>query len=108
MQLFPGKYSVAGIGKWFLAFFFLCIFHVSKAQNLKDTLAFPMIGFQYGFDVPVGHLSTEFGVSSKAGASIWYKTSKNWLFGVEYNYIFGGQVKLDPLDSIKTKEGYIL
>jgi hypothetical protein len=79
------------------------------AQNMHDSsLSFPIIGFQYSFNVPFGTLSKKFGVNSTVGASFWYKTSTNWLFGLEYNYIFGDQVKIDPLDSIKTSDGYIL
>ncbi len=82
---------------------------LATGQNMKDsTLQFPMIGFQYALDVPFGSLSKSFGVNWTVGASFWYKTSKSWLFGLEYNYIFGDLVKVNPLDSIMVSDGYIL
>jgi hypothetical protein len=92
----------------FLYFIFIASVITSHAQNMKDTLGFPIIGFHYEFDVPVGSLSTSFGVNSKVGASFWYKTNKNWIYGLEYSYIFGDNVKVNPFDSIQTSEGYIL
>jgi hypothetical protein len=82
--------------------------NIGKAQNLKDSLGFPIIGVQYSFDLPAGSLAKAFGPASRVGASFWYKTSTNWLFGIEYNYIFGDNVKIKPFDSIATSEGYLL
>src|SRR5690349_19247508 len=81
----------------------------ASAQSVKDSgIAFPIIGVQYSLDLPVGQLLKSFGINSTIGASFWYKTSSNWLFGAEYNYIFGDVVNINPLDSINTSEGYLI
>jgi hypothetical protein len=81
----------------------------ARAQNVKDSfLSFPLVGVQYAFDIPAGDLAKSYGVNSTIGISYWRKTAKNWLFGLEYNYIFTDIVKINPLDSIMTSDGYIL
>jgi len=80
-----------------------------KAQSVKDSaISFPIIGIQYSFDVPAFDLAKSFGVNSTIGASYYRKTASNWLFGIEYNYIFGDVVKINPLDSISTSQGFIV
>src|ERR1035437_9217695 len=93
--------------------FFLALFgsgsFSGNGQSLKDSsLSFPMIGIQYSFDIPAFDLAKSFGVNSTIGASYWHKTTSNWLFGFEYNYVFGDLVKVNPLDSIMTSQGYII
>jgi hypothetical protein len=51
----------------------------------------------YSFHIPEGDLADRFGVSSTIGMGLTYKTNKNWMFGVEANYIFGGNVKEDTI-----------
>ena len=73
-----------------------------------SSLSFPIIGFQYSFDVPFGILAKSFGPNSTVGASFWKKTKHNLLLGIEYNYIFGDVVKINPFDSIVTSQGYLI
>jgi len=81
----------------------------TKAQDMQDsTLSFPLIGFQYSFDVPFGTLAKSFGGNSTVGASYWKKTKCNLIYGIEYNYIFGEAVKINPFDSIVTTAGYLV
>jgi len=81
----------------------------TRAQDMQDsTLSFPIIGFQYSFDIPFGTLAKSFGGNSTVGAAFWRKTKYNVLFGIEYNYIFGDAVKVNPLDSIVTTSGFLV
>src|ERR1022692_1164587 len=93
----------------FIAFLLMIVSFSSKAQDMQDsTLSFPMIGFQYSFDVPFGTLAKSFGGNSTVGASFWRKTKYNLIWGIEYNYIFGDAVKINPLDSIFTSSGFLI
>jgi hypothetical protein len=37
-----------------------------------------------------------------------YKTKKNWVFGIESNYLFGRNVKEDVLAPLKTADGFVV
>jgi hypothetical protein len=67
-----------------------------------------MAGVVYSFNVPGGDLSKRFGMNSTIGGAIWHKTPSNWLIGAEYNFLFGGIVKENPLDSISTSDGQLI
>jgi len=73
-----------------------------------SSLSFPVIGFQYGYELPAGILAKSFGGDSKIGASFWKKTKHNVIYGIEYDYIFGSTVKINPLDSIVTSQGFLI
>jgi len=93
----------------FTAFVVMIIASGSKAQDMQDsTLSFPIIGFQYSYNIPFGTLAKSFGGNSTVGASYWRKTKNNLIFGIEYNYIFGDAVKINPLDSVVTSSGYLV
>lgn len=65
--------------------------------------------FTYGAQVPAGILKERFGANFIAGGGIdWQWGPKNWVLGVDAQYIFGNQVKEDPLVGLRTKEGYII
>jgi hypothetical protein len=62
--------------------------------NLKDSsIAMPLLGFNYSFFIPGGDLSNRFGNSSAIGGTFLYKTRSNFVFGADWNYIFGTKVK---------------
>jgi len=67
------------------------------------------ISATYGYFKPGGDLKKRFGDNSTIGAALLYKTSKNWLFGLDWNYIFGNKIKEDTiLNNISTKEGFVI
>lgn len=59
----------------------------------KEAIGVNMIDFQYTFQIPGGDMAQRFGVNSSIGGGYNYKTKKNWLFGVELNYMFSQNVK---------------
>lgn len=80
-----------------------------KAQDMHDTtLSFPFFGFQGGLFVPGADLAKSYGANYSIGACYWRKTKYDVIFGIEYNYIFGDQVRINPLDSVSTTNGFVI
>ncbi|MGZ5242526.1 MAG: hypothetical protein ACXWDO_00600 [Bacteroidia bacterium] len=79
-------------------------------KQINDTgINVSLIGVAYSFNLPGGDLSDRFGSNSTIGASYWFKHKSNWLFGAEYNYIFGTQVREKGMFSnIDTEQGYLI
>ncbi len=64
-----------------------------------------------GEDYALCDMSKRFGFNTNASAGFHYYTQSGWLFGLEYNYIFGRDLKGDALhlfDNIKTSNGQII
>ncbi len=81
-------------------FFFLFVFTVlshssSNAQGDVGTDTIPMILFQFqgGLQQPFGDMSDYFGNNAIVGFSFAGKTKKNWLWGGDFTFMFGDQVK---------------
>ena len=83
----------------------------SLAQlNLKDSMVTaPMFCFSYAFQIPAGDMKDRFGVSSSVGADFMVKNKKNWVFGADFHFIFGSDIKESSiLDGMKTNQGEII
>jgi hypothetical protein len=93
---------------YLLAFLFLPL--VSLAQkSIKDSfISVPMLGVQMAVQLPGGDMADRFGINGTAGASLYFKTKTNWLFGAEFNFLFGGNVKEDPLLPIETRDSFLI
>lgn len=97
-----------------LFIFFVPIFILSakvfSQVNVRDSsIATPMIIGSYMYQIPGGDMAVRFGNNSNVGATMLYKTKKNWLLGAEGNYIFSNAVKESNIfDSIKTTTGYLI
>ncbi len=63
--------------------------------------------FSYGGHVPAGDLATRFGPNLTFGVGIEWLSQSNWFFGLHYNYLFGQQVKEDPLSILRDADGNI-
>jgi len=93
---------------WFLTMSLQCSIRIN-AQDMHDsTLRFPIVGVQGGIFLPVAALARTYGYNFTIGASYWRKTKYDVLLGIEYNYIFSDQVKINPIDSIVNSSGYII
>jgi len=87
----------------------LFVFFTLSLPAQKDTaIAVPLVGINFGAQVPGGDLSSRFGPNLRAGGSLLYKTRNNWIFGAESFYLFGKNVKEDVLSQLKTKEGFVI
>ncbi|MCX6232993.1 MAG: hypothetical protein NTZ33_15805 [Bacteroidetes bacterium] len=98
--------------KKILFLLFLFIISQAKAQiSLKDSSAFAgLISVSYSFQFSGGDLADRYGNNSALGASFSFKTRSNWIIGVDFNYIFGNEVKVydQIIKNIATSEGYVI
>jgi len=83
---------------------FLSLF--TKAQT-DTAITVPLLGINFGGQIPFGDLSNRFGANLRAGGSFLIKTKKNWVYGVEAFYMFGRNVKEDVMKQLKNSEGHI-
>jgi hypothetical protein len=83
-----------------------------KAQvNLKDSSAFAgLISVSYSFHFPGGDLADRYGNNSCIGPSLSIKTRSNWIFGADFNFIFGNNVKLfdQIVKSVAPPDGLVI
>lgn len=82
-----------------------------ELQKESDTIEeMFFISPSYSAQVPLGDMQKDFGLSSMIGGSINFKTHKNWIYGLEYNYLFGSNVKNEYLifQGIITDQGFFL
>lgn len=62
----------------------------------------------YGAGIPLADLATRFGNHQNIGLGLDYITDGNLLIGLETNFLFGAQVKEDPVAILRTPEGDII
>ena len=93
---------------WISVAIIFCAGKISAQEMHDSTLSFPFIGVQAGFAFPGADLAKSYGYNFSVGASYWRKTKYDVLLGLEYNYIFGDQVKINPMDSISNSNGYVI
>ena len=98
--------------KIFLLFVLIFALTSLKAQRqvIDSARNIPMIYLTYAYQMNGGDIALRFGNSHSIGGGFQFKTKKNWLFGLEYNYFFGGRVKNQDsiLSNISTADGYII
>jgi len=84
---------------------------VSGQVNVRDSAIYtPIIYAAYGFHMLGGDIADSYGPSSTLGAGIGLKTKKNFYYGFEYNYLWGGKVKNgdEILQYILTTDGNLI
>ena len=83
--------------------------NVLAQVNVKDSLLrFPLVRFSYAYQLVGGDMAKRFGNNSSLGIDFAYKTKSNVLLGTNFRYIFGNDVKEDPLVNLRTSDGNIL
>jgi hypothetical protein len=90
--------------------FFLYSINSSLAQhNIRDTIAFPMIGATFGYQLPGGDMADRFGNNFNVGGVFLWKLKNNLIFGFEGDFLFGDDVKENTiLNKYKTPDGNII
>lgn len=91
--------------------FLFVITKIFAQVNVKDSaIKAPMFYINYAYQITDGDINLRFGNNQSLGGGFQYKTKKNWLFGAEYTYIFGGRVKNQDsiLSRISTSDGFII
>jgi hypothetical protein len=94
----------------FFVFSFLSLSKIFAQSITKDSCIFtPMFTFSYSYQIPGANLADRFGDNSNIGFNFLIKTNKNWIAGVDFNYLFGGKIKENNIfDSISTSSGEII
>jgi hypothetical protein len=67
-----------------------------------------LLHLTFGAHTPLGDMADRFGVDGNFGAMVEYLTENNFIMGVEGHYLFGSEVKEDPLAILRTPEGGII
>ncbi len=84
---------------------------VSAQQNVKDsTISMHLITAHFAYQIPSGDMADRFGSNAMVGPAYFYKSSKNWLIGMEAGFMFGNTIKNKEniLSSIETEDGNIV
>ncbi len=80
-----------------ILFIFIILFaslKINAQVSISDSSAFvPMFSAFYSYQIPGGDIAKRFGNNSVIGGDFKIKTKKNWVFGVDFNYIFGDNIK---------------
>lgn len=82
----------------------------NSAKNVKDSIiSIATVEISYAFQVPGGDLVKRYGANSAIGGGLFYKTNKNWLWGVGGQFMFGSNIKEDSLLArISTSTGNLI
>lgn len=86
-------------------------FLVSGQVNVRDSAIWtPIVYATYGYNGLGGDIGEMYSSSSVFGGGLGFKTKKNFYFGIEYNYLFGGKVKNgdEIIAGILTNDGQII
>jgi len=89
-----------------LTVLFILLSFFAKAQ-MDSAITVPLIGINFGGQLPFGDLADRFGPNLRAGGSFLIKTKGNWVYGLDAFYIFGRNVKEDVLKQLKNSEGRV-
>lgn len=81
-----------------LLLFFFASLATFAQRNLKDTaISTPWVAVHYGYNWTAQDLSKVYGPLNHLGAMAGYKTTKNWVWGFDGNFMFGNKVRLPNL-----------
>ncbi len=88
--------------------FFLSLSCFSQ-RNASDTIiGTPWVSVSYGGNWTSGDLANRFGYLNHLGFFAGYKTKKNWIYGLEGNFIFGNKIRVNGLfDHLVDSKGNI-
>jgi hypothetical protein len=67
-----------------------------------------MVGVHLGGQLPGGDMADRFGPNLNGGLAFMFKTKRNWLVGVESNYMFGRNVKEDVISQLRSSTGAVI
>jgi hypothetical protein len=71
---------------------------IQAQRNVEDSaISTPWVAIHYGINATSGDLADRYGTLNHIGAMAGYKTNRNWVFGLDGNFIFGSQVKMPNL-----------
>lgn len=92
--------------------FTLSIFASGYTQDKDEKLkpdAIWAVYPSYSFQWPGGDMADRFGANSTIGPGGFYKTSSNWVFNVDINFLFGNKIKEDSLiQNLINTDGFVI
>lgn len=89
----------------------ISLISLALQSQIKITKAesFPVYYGSFAGQLPAGNLSDRFGANASIGAGYFYKTKSGWLWGADFQYLFGNSVREDSiLDNLRASNGEIL
>ena len=94
----------------FLFFILLSSLKIKAQYSIGDSIiTFPMIGATFAYQFPGGDIVERFGNNYNVGSVFQWKLRKNWIIGIEGNFLFGEEVKeRNILDKYFTPDGNII
>lgn len=92
----------------------VCILFLSRVfgqVDISDTsINIPMFYVSFAYQTPGGDMSDRFGSNSNIGGGFQWKTNSNWVFGGEFNYVFGKTIKIEDelMSNLRIGTGQII
>jgi hypothetical protein len=89
---------------------FICLISLmqSNAQSVKDSsFRIIMTGVHFCGQLPQNNMAQRFGPNLSAGVDLFWKTKRNFLFGIEGSYFWSKNVREDVVASMKNSDGFI-
>ena len=84
--------------------FSIVFLNINAQENKQSAFA-----FNYNYQIPIGTIANVYGDNSAVGASYFFETSNNLIFGVEASYMFGINIKNPNIfNNISTENGAII
>jgi hypothetical protein len=100
------------IKKGLVVVMFIFLGAVSRAQvNPNDSAVAAFIpNIAYSFQFPGGDIAERYGNNSTIGGGLFFKSSKNFILSVDFNFIFGSDIKNADsiLRLVETASGHII
>lgn len=84
---------------------------VSGQVSIKDSsILVPMVYGFYGYQSPAGDMADRFGGNSAVGPGVQFKLKSGFMFGMEYNFLWGNRVKNADqiLSNLLTADGQVI
>lgn len=103
--------KTTGIKVTFLFLLLMGGTQMATAQEHSKTHpnAVAMLKFNGGAGVPGADMARRFGMNGLIGIGFYYKTKSNWLYGSEFDFLFGNKIKEDSLlQDISTPDGFLI
>jgi hypothetical protein len=87
----------------------LLVNQLNAQRNVTDSIiSTPILGAHYGANWTQGDLADRFGYLNHIGLMTGYKTSKNWFWGIDANFLFGSKIRIpDVLANVRDSKGNI-
>ncbi len=97
------------MNKFILTLLIFTSFQALSQRDASDSIiGTPWVSISYGGNWTGGDLASRFGYLNHIGFFAGYKTRKNWIYGIEGNFIFGNKIRLTSLfDHLVDSKGNI-